>query len=212
MTSHALPLPIAGSPISLSTRLVTQRLVLRPPRASDVPALRRALRRNTEHLRPWSAATIPGEDPSSLTAVSKAVLRQRREWKRGESFVFLMTSRTLETSIVGRIALGSVQRGVFQNTYLGYWIDEEHRGLGLMPEGVTAVLDFAFEVAGLHRVQAAVIPRNTASIRVMEKVGFRREGLAERYLCIAGKWEDHAIFALTREEWPGAKTVHASPF
>ena len=93
-------------------------------------------------------------------------------------------------------------RGAFLNAYLGYWIDAEHEGRGLMTESVTAAVDFVFTVVGLHRVQAAVMPRNLGSARVLEKVGFRREGYAERYLAIAGTWEDHLIFGLTAEEWP----------
>lgn len=196
-----MPEPL--EPPSITTRLLSERLVLRPPRTTDVPELRRALRRNAQHLRPWSPAPVVGDDPASLTAVSKLVLRYRREWKRGEAYVFLLTPRSDSERIVGRIALGGVMRGVFQNAYLGYWIDEEYQGQGLMPEAVSAVVDFALGPAMLHRVQAAVMPVNERSIRVLEKVGFRREGLAARYLCIAGKWEDHVLFAVTREEWRG---------
>src|SRR5262249_37682696 len=77
----------------LSIRLVTERLVLRPPRTADVAEIRRLLRRNHEHLKPWNPAPPPGEDPSSITEVSKTVLRQRREWKRGTGFVFMVAPR-----------------------------------------------------------------------------------------------------------------------
>jgi ribosomal-protein-alanine N-acetyltransferase len=107
-----------------------------------------------------------------------------------------------DSTIIGRVALGGVLRGAFQNAYLGYWIDVEHQGRGLMTETLRAATSFAFASAGLHRVQAAVMPRNAASQRVLEKAGYRREGIALRYLCIAGQWEDHLIFAMTAEEWP----------
>jgi ribosomal-protein-alanine N-acetyltransferase len=188
---------------SLSTRIVTDRLTLRPPRTADVPELRRALRQNAAHLRPWSVSPAPGEDSSSLTAVSRAVLRHRREWKQGQAFVLLITPREDERVVIGRIALGGVLRGAFQNAYLGYWIDERRQGQGLMTEAVRATTSFALGSAGLHRVQAAVMPRNAASQRVLDKAGYRREGLSERYLCIAGTWEDHVIFAVTAEEWGG---------
>jgi ribosomal-protein-alanine N-acetyltransferase len=187
----------------LSTRVSTDRLVLRPPRTTDVPELRRLLRANAEHLRPWSAAPSPGEDPASLTSVSAAVLRNRREWKRGRAYVLLMASREREDRLIGRIALGGVLLGAFQCAHLGYWIDAEHQGRGLMTEAVRATTAFALRTAGLHRVQAAVMPRNAGSQRVLEKAGYRREGVAERYLCIAGTWEDHVLFAVTAEEWPG---------
>jgi ribosomal-protein-alanine N-acetyltransferase len=188
-------------PPSLSTRIETARLILRPPRTSDVPEMRRALRKNDAHLRPWSVAPAVGEDPTSLTSVSRLVLRHRGEWKRGQSHVLLVTPREDERSIIGRVALGGVLRGAFQNAYLGYWIDSDHQGRGLMTEAVRAATAFAFGDATLHRVQAAVMPRNVASQRVLEKVGYRREGFCERYLCIAGSWEDHVIFAVTAEEW-----------
>ena len=190
-----------GEGPSLTTRLETERLVLRAPRTADVPEMRRALRQNAAHLRPWSVAPVPGEDAASLTSVSRAVLRHRREWKQGQAYVLLITPRDDERSIIGRIALGGVLRGAFQNGYLGYWIDAEHQGRGLMTEAVRAATVFALSSAALHRVQAAVMPRNTASQRVLEKAGYRREGLAARYLCIAGTWEDHLIFATTTEDW-----------
>jgi [ribosomal protein S5]-alanine N-acetyltransferase len=186
---------------SLSTRIVTGQVVLRPPRTQDVPEMRRALRTNAVHLRPWSIAAAPGEDAASLAAVSRAALQNRREWKRGQTFVFLVTLRDDDQRIIGRVTLGGVLRGAFQNAYLGYWIDKDQQGRGLMTEAVRAATAFAFSAAGLHRVQAAVMPRNGASLRVLEKAGYRREGMAERYLCIAGQWEDHALFAMTAEEW-----------
>jgi ribosomal-protein-alanine N-acetyltransferase len=194
----------AGSPWQaplLSTRIVTERLVLRPPRTSDVPEVRRALRANSAHLRPWSVAPAPGEDPLSLTSVSRAVLRHRREWKRGQSFVLFVCPREDDARVIGRVTLGGILRGAFQNAYLGYWIDAEHQGRGLMTEAVRATTTFAFGMAALHRVQAAVMPANKASLRVLEKAGYRREGSAARYLCIAGAWEDHILFAVTTEEW-----------
>jgi ribosomal-protein-alanine N-acetyltransferase len=195
--------PSPFEPPGLSTRLASPRLVLRPPRTTDVGELRQRLRKNAAHLRPWSPAPAPGEDPASLTSVSKMVLRHRREWHRGEAYVFLVAVRAEEEAIIGRVALGGVMRGVFQNAYLGYWIDEEHQGKGLMTEAVRTVVGFALGPAGLHRVQAAVMTNNPASMRVLEKAGFRREGLAERYLCIAGVWEDHVLFGVTAEEWGG---------
>jgi ribosomal-protein-alanine N-acetyltransferase len=186
---------------SLTTRVETERLVLRPPRTADVPEMRRALRQNAAHLRPWSVAPASGEDAASLTSVSRAVLRHRREWKAGQAYVLLVTPHD-ERTIIGRVALGGVLRGAFQNAYLGYWIDAEHQGRGLMTEAVRAATGFALSTAGLHRVQAAVMPRNAASQRVLAKTGYRYEGLAARYLCIAGTWEDHLIYATTAEDRP----------
>jgi ribosomal-protein-alanine N-acetyltransferase len=183
----------------LSTRILTDRLCLRPARTTDVTELRRKLRKNDAHLKPWSPAPPPGEDPTSLTVVSRTIIRYRREWKRGEAFVFFVTPRGSD-EIIGRIALGGILRGVFQNAYLGYWIDQDHVSKGICTEAVIASTRFAFQEARLHRVQAAVMPNNPRSMRVLEKAGYRREGFAERYLCINGSWEDHVLFARTIEE------------
>jgi [ribosomal protein S5]-alanine N-acetyltransferase len=193
-----------GAP-PLTSRLVTEHLVLRPPRTGDVGEIRRVLRRNQEHLRPFSPAPVGGEDPTSITEISKSVLRQRREWKHGRSFSFMIALREAPSTFIGRIALNGIMRGAMYGAYLGYWIDVEHVGRGLVTEAIRAVLDFAFGPAGLHRVQAAIMPRNAASLRVVEKIGFRREGYAERYLQIAGSWEDHVLFAMTHEEWTATK-------
>ena len=102
--------------------------------------------------------------------------------------------------LAGAVNLSGIVRGVFENAYLGYWVDGARGGRGVATEAVRLAVLHAFDEAGLHRVQAAVIPRNAASVRVLEKVGFRAEGLALRYLRIAGRWEDHRLFALTSEE------------
>jgi [ribosomal protein S5]-alanine N-acetyltransferase len=103
--------------------------------------------------------------------------------------------------LVGYANLNAVVRGVFQNAYLGYAVAEKANGRGYATEAVRAAVRIAFEELGLHRVQAAVMPRNVGSIRVLEKAGFRREGLAEGYLLINGTWEDQVLFAVTRDEY-----------
>jgi RimJ/RimL family protein N-acetyltransferase len=215
-------------PPPLSIRLETSRLLLRPPQPSDVPGVRRLLRRNAEHLRPWSPVPRAGEDPSSLTEISKSILRQRREWSKGEAFVFFVVSRDGTSAalprrgphqdgtsaalprrglhqeaepLLGRIALTGIMRGAFMNAHLGYWIDGEYQGQGYATEAVGNAVALAFGALGLHRVQAAVMPHNAASLRVLAKLGFRKEGECARYLQIAGRWEDHHLFAMTREEW-----------
>ena len=107
--------------------------------------------------------------------------------------------------LIGRVALSNVSRGAWQNATLGYYIDQAHTGRGYATEAVRLTLEFAFEQAGLHRVQAAVLPRNEASRRVLEKAGFLREGRSTKYLQINGIWEDHEMFAITAEEWSGVE-------
>jgi ribosomal-protein-alanine N-acetyltransferase len=107
--------------------------------------------------------------------------------------------------MVGTITLSMVVRAAWQNAMLGYWVARASGGRGYATAAAGQAVAFALgeRELGLHRVQAAVMPRNAASIRVLEKNGFRREGLAERYLRIAGRWEDHLLFALTAEEHAG---------
>ena len=101
----------------------------------------------------------------------------------------------------GEVTLSSIQRGPFQSGFIGYWIDQAMAGNGYVPEAVVMTLHFAFEAINLHRVEISIIPRNRASLRVVEKLGLRMEGVAERFLEIDGEWEDHARFAMTSEDW-----------
>jgi ribosomal-protein-alanine N-acetyltransferase len=198
--------PNAAEPVTpLSTRLVTARLVLRPPRTSDLAELRRAMRKNAAHLAPWTPLSTRGEDPASITALSRAVIVQRRAWRQGAQYAFIVLGREPRSAILGRVALNHVYRGALQQAYLGYWMDREQQGQGLMTEAVRAALDFAFGPAALHRVQINIMPRNVASRRIVEKLGIRSEGMAERYLEIGGAWEDHVMYAVTAEEWPNLR-------
>lgn len=103
-------------------------------------------------------------------------------------------------TLIGRIELSGIARGPFQNANLGYFMDYKRSGTGVMTEAVTLCKEIAFRELGLHRIQAAVMPVNKASAAVLEKNGFRREGLALRYLHINGKWEDHLLYAATNDE------------
>jgi ribosomal-protein-alanine N-acetyltransferase len=178
---------------------------LRAPRATDIAELRSVLIRNSEHLRPWSPSPPPGTNPAGFTELGRSIARHRRDWKAGAGYVFVMQLRAPREPIVGRIALTSVTRGPFQSAQLGYWMDAGHVRRGLMSEAVDATLGFAFDRLGLHRLQAAVMPTNHVSRAILQKRGFREEGYAERYLRIAGKWEDHVLYGLTLEEWRPAR-------
>jgi len=97
--------------------------------------------------------------------------------------------------------VNNIARGAFQSGHVGYWVDERWAGRGFVPEALVAVFAHAFDRAGLHRLEISIIPRNQSSLRVVEKLGVRHEGLAEGYLKIAGVWEDHMRFGITSEEW-----------
>ena len=107
----------------------------------------------------------------------------------------------LDGRFAGEVSLGSVQRGPFQMGYIGYWIDEALAGRGYVPEGVVLMMRHAFEALQMHRLEAAIVPRNDASRRVAQKLGLRDEGTAVRFLQIQGVYEDHVRYAMTAEEW-----------
>jgi len=194
--------------LSLPSQLRANRILLRPLVSSDFPAWREVRRRNRAWLTPWEPTPPPGQpdDTESRPAFNARCGAREREWQLGTGYgfgIFVATAGGGPRSgrFVGEINLSGVQRGPFQNAYMGYWMDEAEAGRGLVPEAVVVVARFAFEDLGLHRLQVAIIPRNRASRRVAEKLELREEGLAERYLAINGVWEDHIRYALTREEW-----------
>jgi ribosomal-protein-alanine N-acetyltransferase len=114
-------------------------------------------------------------------------------------YAFLIFRRT-DYALLGGLSISNVRRGVAQAASLGYWIGVTHVGQGHMTDAVKAVLPFAFVTLGLHRLEAACLPHNHASTRVLQKIGFAREGLARRYLKINGVWQDHDLFALLLED------------
>ena len=178
------------------------RLELRPLKASDWEAWRAVRVRSREWLEPWEPLGEPGApDPVNDAEAFKA---RCSAWERQRHFdaaygfgIFLRSTG----EFVGEVSLGSVQRGPIQSGNVGYWIDESHAGHGYMPEAVAIVLQYAFEQLGLHRVEAAIVPRNARSRRVAAKLGLRDEGTSERFLQIRGVWEDHVRYAITAEEW-----------
>jgi ribosomal-protein-alanine N-acetyltransferase len=169
---------------------------IRPLELGDADALLAVRRSSRAHLEPWE----PERDPSFYTreGQEELVARAVAAHEAGRTLAFVVEA---EGRVVGAVNLSEVIRGVFQNAHLGYWIDGACVGRGYATEAVRQAVAYAFGEARLHRVQAAVIPRNVASLRVLEKVGFREEGLARRYLRIAGVWEDHLLHAVTAEEW-----------
>jgi ribosomal-protein-alanine N-acetyltransferase len=180
--------------------LIGRRIVLRPLQAGDFDAWRDVRRRNVEWLTKWEPARLPGQ-PDTVEDQDAFAMRcsaRQRERQLGTGFGFGIF---VEGSLAGEINLSSVQRGPFQSCYVGYWIDEEHAGNGYTPEALVLVARFAFEDLRLHRIQIAIIPRNAASRRVVDKLAIREEGVALRYLEINGVWEDHVRYAITSEEW-----------
>jgi ribosomal-protein-alanine N-acetyltransferase len=131
----------------------------------------------------------------------RSVDATERRRRKGELLVLLVFLKGRERDIVGRVTLSNVVRGAFHAASVGYSLAEPHRGRGLMHEALRAVLDYAFGPMGLHRVTAAWMPSNRPSGRVLRRLGFRRDGLARKYLLIDGKWEDHVLTSLVNTKW-----------
>jgi len=181
--------------------LIGPRVVLRALEVRDYEAWRDIRARGRDWLEPWEplpevGSPDPVGDIDAFRARCGAWERQRHFDAAYGFGIFLRRG-----GFIGEVSLGSVQRGPFQSANVGYWIDVDHAGRSYMPEAVAVVLRFAFEELGLHRVEAAIVPRNENSRRVAEKLGLREEGTSQRFLQIRGAWEDHVRYAITAEEW-----------
>ena len=183
------------------TPLTGPRVYLRPLTSTDFPAWRDVRVRSRDWVEPWEPLPEPGVgdpsvDPEAFRARCGAWDRQRHFDAAYGFGIFL-----LDGTFIGEVSLGSVQRGPFQGASIGYWVDEAHAGQGYVPEAVVLIMGYAFEELGLHRLEACVVPRNTPSRRVVEKLALREEGTALAYLQIRGVWEDHIRYAITVDEW-----------
>ena len=180
--------------------LLGRRVLLRPLTRDDFAAWRVVRWRNRARLEQWEPRAVPGRPDSAQDARAFAdrCTARRRERQQGTGYGFGVF---VNGCLRGEMNLSSIQRGPFQSCYVGYWIDEAVAGHGYTPEALVVAARFAFEELRLHRLQVAIVPRNSASRRVVEKLGLRYEGLAERYVEINGVWEDHHRFAITEEEW-----------
>jgi ribosomal-protein-alanine N-acetyltransferase len=181
--------PVAGSDWAV---------YLRPLEVDDAEALLEVLVRDRVFLDRWEP--IRPDTFFTLETQQRGLERLREADDFADFGIFLET----DDELVGRVQLSGISPSPFENAYLGYFVSERHNGRGYATAGVRLAVGAALGELELHRVQAAVIPRNVPSIRVLEKAGFRKEGLALRYLQIAGVWEDHVLYAVTAEEWPTA--------
>lgn len=170
-------------------------VTVRPLRRRDERAWLDLRQQNRAWLRPWDASTPPGR-AEAHAGFGKFVRAERRRWKDRSGFAMVIE---LDGAMVGRVAIQPIQWGAHCGGSIGYWIAQEHAGRGIVPRAVAMLSEYAFE-QGIHRLEIALRPENSASMRVVQKLGFRAEGTRERYLYIDGGWRDHPIFALTAEE------------
>ena len=171
--------------------------LLRAPRAADHAAWSTLREGSRDYLQPWEPAW-PDDD------MTKAAFRRRltiyaREMELGNAWPFFVFDPTGQT-LFGAVTLSNVRRGVAETGTLGYWMAQPHSGQGHATAAVRRVVLYAFETLKLHRLEAACLPTNFASRRVLEKAGFRLEGQARAYLKINGAWADHLLFGLIEDE------------
>lgn len=161
-----------------------------------MPAWREVRERNAEWLRPWDA-TAPPQASARPMSYAGLARRLRRQGRQGLTMAMVIE---VEGRFAGQVTVNNVVRGSAQFASLGYWIDREVAGRGLVPLAVAMVVDHCLTTAQLHRVEICIRPENTNSLRVVEKLGLREVGFAPFFLHIDGRWCDHRIYAITAEE------------
>lgn len=185
------------SPLSQQSGPVGIRLI----RQRDAQVLEDLLMENRSWLEQWEA-TYPGfirptVQSFRLRPVIKSLLAAH---KRGAGVPFVVT---YDNRIVGQVNVSSIVGGSVSSAQIGYWVAEDFAGRGIIPKAVALASDYCFRELRLHRVEICIRPENTASLRVVEKLGFRYEGMRHNYIHIDNRWCDHECFALTVEDVPG---------
>jgi [ribosomal protein S5]-alanine N-acetyltransferase len=192
MTSHP------GWPAHLSAGSV----VLRAPRLRDARAWSEVRLRNQTWLEPWEPSSpYPWGERNSTGAWPQLHSALKKAARNGTMIPFMIT---YGGRLAGQITVSNIVHGVQRSCTIGYWVDGALAGRGIVPTALALTIDHCFDAVYMHRVEVDIRPENTASLRVVEKLGLRREGYFERYLDIDGDWRDHIGFAITVEELRGS--------
>jgi ribosomal-protein-alanine N-acetyltransferase len=188
-----------GWPVRLGpVRVAAGQVALRPVRLRDGSAWSRLRLRDEDYLRAWEP-DAEGTWAERFTTMAWPVMCSglRASARRGQALPFTIT---LDRQFAGQLTLGNVVRGSLRSAWVGYWVESGAAGGGVATGAVALAVDHAFGSVGLHRIEATVRPENAASLRVLAKLGFRDEGLLQRYLEVDGAWRDHRLLAVTRDE------------
>lgn len=177
-------------------KFTSDRIYIRPFVLEDVQALLDLRVRNRQFFQPFEP--IQSEEHFTYEGQLQAIQKCIQNFATDAGYAFGIFHQETD-ALIGRVNLSNISRGAFQSCTIGYYLDQTCNNHGYMTKAVQLVTQFAFGNASLHRLQAAVMPHNQPSIRVIEKLNFQYEGLARFYLCINGKWEDHKIYSLTKE-------------
>lgn len=187
-----MSLPAAGQ-----TRIETDRLLIRAPQRGDYDAWHRVRACSREHLEPWEPRWP--SDALSREDWNRRLRAWRTGWRNDRAYVFVLFSKGGQ-SLLGGVSVTNVRRGAASTGSIGYWLGENAQGQGFMREAVLAVCDWCFETLGVRRIDAATLPENARSRRVLESTGFREEGFARGYLEIAGRRRDHVLYGRLAED------------
>ncbi len=180
-----------------------EKVFLRVPFAGDYREWAALRGESRSFLERWEPRWSP--DELERSAWRHRIGRYREDYAQGTAIAFFIFERG-SGKLSGGITLGNIRHGVSQSGHIGYWIGERYAGRGMMTDAVKVLARFSFDTLRLHRIEAACIPDNIRSIRVLEKAGFRREGLLRSYLRINGIWQDHYLYARIADDPPGVGT------
>lgn len=172
------------------------RVGLRPLKVRDAREWRRLHDANRDWLTPWEA-TLPEASGPGFLSVRSMIRTLRRRARQGLSMPFVVT---WDGEMVGQMTVSGITMGSARWASVGYWVAQSHAGRGITPTALALVCDHLLGTVGLHRIEIAIRPENEASLRVVQKLGFQRIGLAPRYLHIAGRWCDHWLFQVVAED------------
>lgn len=170
---------------------------LRYPRMSDYLLWANLRGESRAFLSPWEP--VWARDELSKGAFRRRLKRYQKESRLDNAYAFFVF-RSEDDALLGGCTLSNVRRGVTQCCALGYWVGERFARQGYMYSAVRALIPFIFATLGMHRIEAACLPSNEPSQNLLQKTGFRREGVAKGYLHINGEWQDHVLFALLEDE------------
>jgi [ribosomal protein S5]-alanine N-acetyltransferase len=174
-----------------------QAVYLRHPVMSDYTSWAELRAMSRLHLTVWEP--LWARDELTRSSFRRRVRQYQREMREDQGYAYLIL-RASDAALLGGLTISNIRRGVAQAASLGYWMGVTHAGRGHMTDAVRAIIPFAFDTLALHRLEAACLPHNAPSMRVLEKAGFRREGTARRYLKINGLWQDHELFARLQDD------------
>ena len=177
--------------------LQNDNLVLRPLKLRDKKEWTKLRQRNQNWFQQWES-TVPDEFSDGKASFYQIVKNLRVEAKAQRSLPFVME---IDKKIAGQITVANINYGSTRSAYIGYWIAEEFAGRGYTPLAVAMAIDHCFQILNLHRIEITIRPENLKSLRVVEKLGLRSEGLRPKYLHIDGDWRDHLVFAINKDEY-----------